>query len=390
MSTGYIHDPDVEAARPAYTDTAETQGWARPADPGAGKLATPITPDSYNRMMARLYAIGTMLGITYDPTNDDEIADALAERVNGIISHATDTGVVTTAHTRVVVGAGSSQASGTDSVVAGGLDNLASGNYSQVAGGSSNTASGTDSQVAGGAHNVASGSDSQIAGGYSHVASGIESQISGGNNHTAAGARSHIPGGKNVKIATTSPDMIAWGAEGAAPTVADTNQGHTGNIDLTDGSEHIKGDLVIGGDPNTRTGGTITHHADTGAIDADGMVSAAGGLTTQSGLASATYGTPWTATVNAVGGTVVVPFSASHPLVYAYATLTTIRVTCDKVQSNSRVYVSCDYRTGDGGFPVAIVSQGTGTFDVLLQTLSPGVDIESDVYLHFDVINPAS
>jgi hypothetical protein len=223
---------------PAFTADG-TAGWA--------DAAVPFPPQAYNHVRKELKAILEMLGGTENPLDGGQIAPLLGPKFAGIVSAAIDTGPVTTAHTRTVVGASDSRASGPNSGVS-------SGQYNEVR--------------------------------------GEASQIDGGWRHVVAGERSHVAGGKNIKIQTG--DTIAFGAGTVAPDDdLDVNQGMSIRFHAPAGGAHFKGKVYFGGNPNGSNGLAFDGDGALASVDAaTGAASFAGGNATigATGLVSVAHG----------------------------------------------------------------------------------------------------
>jgi len=228
-------------------------------------------------------------GGTPSAVDDTQISTVLAPKISGILSHATDTGVVSTDHKRVVVGATASQANGVNSV---------------VVGGNTNTASGTNAQVSGGTVNRASGADAQVSGGYGNTSSGSESQISGGSDNVASGYRSHVAGSRNVELNT--PNAVGGGYDaGTAITPSDANQNLSWLLNSDGGHAHFAGTAKIGGDVDAGTGEKISLNGSNGlvSVDFDGPDACA--------YAS---GKNWSVTKNVPSGLITVVNNSNHAL----------------------------------------------------------------------------
>ena len=127
-------------------------------------------------------------GVVLSATDDTQLLTLLAARIKAIRNHATDTGGVTTTHTRAVVASTSGRATGADSLVAASNGGLATG---------------ADSAVL-------------ASGGSGGVASGAEAAVVAGKG-TAAGARSLAAAcGSGVVTTAGSSDAAVLASTGAA------------------------------------------------------------------------------------------------------------------------------------------------------------------------------
>lgn len=259
----------------------------------------------------------------------------LSPRVDGILSDAADTGVDTTTHKRVLIASSNSQASGV--------------------------------------HTAVIASDGTSA--TTLDAAAVACQDSTVRREAV------LLASRNAQLYDAK--RIGWGYNtGAAIVPGVVNQNLTGIIDTETGALHIAGDLKIGGDPDDGSGSVITLNGTTG------KATVTGGIRTEEGTDTAVWdvGGYWTATVNAVGGKVTIPFSATHPVVASFAVGSRLLLTNSCIQATSRVYCSAASATY---FPIqGDVNPGAGFADVYVWNPA-ATNIEGDVVLSFDVVNPA-
>ena len=190
-------------------------------------------------------------GVTFDEHLADDVSqgDIPHKGLGGSISHATDTGTVTTPHTRQVNAS---------------HDSVASGIYSQVNASSASVASGIRSQVNASSASVASGTYSQVNASGDSVASGLRSQVNASRGGEVHGQYSTIistgwglysdRGGKipedvnNAMILASSgvenPDSysIAGGSTASEPSTSNRKW----HIFSTTGEIKIAGELTPG------------------------------------------------------------------------------------------------------------------------------------------------
>lgn len=249
-------------------DTAFAANTYQGAPGGSGHFQD-TTPPTFTRFDAQwcegiqenVYSIMEGLGGTLDGTESDQTWALLGPRVLGQFSHATDTNVVTTDSTRVVVASTNSRDQGDDSMVA--------------------------------------------------ACEGC----------TNSGARAALIGSKNARL--VEDDCIAWGNGAAAPGTGAVNVDLTGKVNTDTGNVHLEGVLRLGGDVDAGTGATASIDGSTGIVQAGGGFEPPTSTATAADGGGGVGGGPWTATANNAGGTVTVPFAA-NPLAAGALTTVTI------------------------------------------------------------------
>jgi hypothetical protein len=112
-----------------------------------------VRKDWANAVQEEIVGVILAAGLSLDKTLQNQLLTAInalvadTAEVAGMISDAADTGSVTTDHLRVVVGAQTSQASGSASAVLASISGIASGGRSMVAASSNGTAGGSQSAI---------------------------------------------------------------------------------------------------------------------------------------------------------------------------------------------------------------------------------------------------
>jgi len=274
----------------------------------------------------------------------------LSHRVDGILSDATDTGVDTTKHKRVLIACSNSQASGVHTAV------------------------------------IASGGTSATMLDAAAVAC----------QDSTVRREAVLLASRNAQLYDAK--RIGWGYDtGAAIVPGVVNQNLTGIIHTDTGDVHLGGDLLIGGDVDAGTGDLCQIDASTGSIqtaggvDATGAITADGKVTATGGLAVG-YDTDANhdpATVNAPSGKVTEFWISGS--IWSSGGIQTQTVNCDKVGADSIVLVSVQAHDGSPAvyrnLSCGVREQAAGSFTIWAR--NEGTDLtDPSIAWRFVVINP--
>ena len=136
----FIRTPTAAASLPALSDTG-TEGYFQDGDPGTGTAATKFDAAWCNGIQGEIGAIVTEVGgVSRSGTTLNQAATALGG-ARGLKAHATDTGVVSTLNTRVVIGSTTSQAHGNGAnVIVGSVNAEAEGSRTVILASQTSTA----------------------------------------------------------------------------------------------------------------------------------------------------------------------------------------------------------------------------------------------------------
>lgn len=217
-----------------------TQGYFQDTDPGGG---TEVTADWLNHVQEEIAEIVEGLGGTLDKADVDQVWTYLKPRVEGIRSHATDTGVASTVENRVLVAATSCQADAlqtaciasntstahaTRSAVIASADSYANGSSSAV------IASPQASAVGAGSAAIActdplTGGDESAQGALSFAAASLNSKATGAQSAIVATETSQANGDNS--LAAACEGSIVYGDRSVCIASFSSESGKTGDSD---------------------------------------------------------------------------------------------------------------------------------------------------------------
>jgi len=185
---------------------------------------------------------------------------------------------------------------------------------------------------------------------------------------------------KNVELA--DDNSIGGGFSGSGITPNGTNQNLAWKINSVVGNARFKGLLWIGGSPDTNTGEKVTLNGTTGAITADGKVTATGGLS----VGYDTDGNHDPATVNAPSGKVTEFWVGGT---WSAGTVQTQTVNCDRAGADSIILPSVQASASGTYQPIScgIKSQSAGQFVIWAKNEGVDMDLPSIAW-RFVVVNP--
>jgi len=108
-----IDDTDATVVSPFPLPAAGTEGYFTEGNPSTGVPATKVTEEWLNAIQEEIAHAIESLGGTLDKTDSNQLGDLLsAQGANAVKSHASDTGNVSTSHTRAVMASDTGRAQG--------------------------------------------------------------------------------------------------------------------------------------------------------------------------------------------------------------------------------------------------------------------------------------
>jgi hypothetical protein len=272
------------------------------------------------------------------------------------------------------------EASGTDSAVIASTGSKASGSV--------------QSAVMAAYESEASGDRSACVAAYSSKASGAvsacfasdASEAAGHRSATLAtlacfetGNRSVIIGGLNAEL--HDDESIGGGYSGTAITKSNANQNIKWKINSRYGRAHFAGDVKVGGNPDDGSGSKVEIIASTGAIRADGKVTATSGVEVE--FEDKGAGNPDPITINKVSGRFSEIWVSGT---WTSGAIRTKSVNCDKVGADSIVLPSVRISPAKA-ISCGIKEKSTGQFTIWAKNEDADVDPQS-VTWEFIVFNP--
>jgi hypothetical protein len=169
-----------------------------------------------------------------------------------------------------------------------------------------------------------------------------------------------------------------------------------GKVSNPDGDVVVDDDLDVTGKSKFRGKLSNVDGADVvfdDGLTAEGMVTAQGGLaTTNDADVTASWDAGsigFLATMNAVGGVIVVPCDASHPIPASTGGTLSLVVSNSRIDTNSRVLCNIDYAASSSKLPAFALEVNAGELVVVLYNLGASA-IENNVRIQFEIINPAA
>lgn len=320
-----INKPNVTLSIPTPSAVG-TSGWFRKANKLTEVRGTVATTDFLNAVMGELKHFIEAAGIVLDKTSQTQLIAAVSawSEFAGMISDVADTGSVSTAHQRVVVGSSNSTASGPRAVVVassfgvatgscsfcGGVGGCtAGGTYTAIIGSLSSTVYGTNSAIAGSnscscvtgssANRFIGGSDTCVIGATSDMAAILASDscsCTGNINEFVAASAGCVVGGSRAAIIASFNDSTVDGSVAAA--LATDNAVVDGNVSAAIASESV----FLGGDGSS----TLASEG----LTADGVDAQNNGLRC---AMVACYGDPAGQAITALGVTEAVSLASYAP-----------------------------------------------------------------------------
>ena len=200
----FIRTPTAAASLPALSDTG-TEGYFQDGDPGTGTPATKFDAAWCNGVQGEIGAIVTEVGgVSRSGTTLNQAATALGG-ARGLKAHATDTGVVSTLNTRVVIASNTSRAHGNGAnVIVGSVNAEAEGSRTVILASQTSTADLIASSTAVNAL-IAAADDCQVTGTDCAVIAADLSDVDGVNCASMATKGGDITG--------TSTECVVLAAE---------------------------------------------------------------------------------------------------------------------------------------------------------------------------------
>jgi len=281
------------ASLPTHPAGTGTPGYFADAGTTPSDDPTELTPEWFNSVQEAI--VRTIEDGGGTPATDFDLFKTTVGGVHGIKAHATDTGVTSSAKTRVVVGALNSRASAAESGVFGGSGNIASAVGAGTFGGDTNAATAVRTACTGGTGALASAADAGTFAGDNPTASGLKATAVGGADLTASGENAAAVGG-DTNIAGALDSFVGGGSS------HDVQSGSTGGA-ILGGLNHTIGaarSVAMGGDSHQITG------ADSFALGGeDGIVAAAqsGAIATDTCIILDSSGKPNKVLVASLGAT---------------------------------------------------------------------------------------
>lgn len=230
---------------------------------------------------------------------------------------------------------------------------------------------------------TASGAVSAVVAGDASTASGQRSAVAASLGGVASGGMSAVLASKNVELA--DDNSIGGGFSGSGITPNGTNQNLMWKINSVAGIGRFAGTVYVGGNVNTNTGYKVLISGATGAITADGKVTATGGLAVRYD----TDGNHDPATVNAPSGKVTEFWVGGS--IWSSGAFQTQTVNCDKVGADSIVLVSVQASDGSPAIyrnlSCGVREQAAGSFTIWAR--NEGTDMtDPSIAWRFVVVNP--
>lgn len=230
---------------------------------------------------------------------------------------------------------------------------------------------------------TASGAVSAVVAGDASTASGQRSTVQAALGGAASGGMSSVLASKNVELA--DDNSIGGGFNGSSITPNGTNQNLMWKINSVAGIGRFAGTVYVGGNVNTNSGYKVLISGATGAITADGKVTATAGLA----VGYDTDGNHDPATVNAPSGKVTEFWVGGS--VWSSGGIQTQTVNCDKVGADSIVLVSVQASDGSPAvyrnLSCGVREQAAGSFTIWAR--NEGTDLtDPSIAWRFVVVNP--
>lgn len=230
---------------------------------------------------------------------------------------------------------------------------------------------------------TASGAVSAVVAGDASTASAPRSAVAASLGGAASGGMSAVLASKNVEL--HDDNSIGGGFSGAGITPNGTNQNLMWKINSVSGLGRFAGAVYVGGNVDTNSGYKVLISGATGAITADGKVTATAGLA----VGYDTDGNHDPATVNAPSGMVTEFWVGGS--IWPTGGIQTQTVNCDKVGADSIVLASVQAYDGSPtvyrNLSCGVREQAAGSFTIWAR--NEGTDLtDPSIAWRFVVVNP--